>query len=267
MALFGIVRGMSAQMRNPTEPLHLPDQLPDGPRWRDRWPLAWSDGGLLLAAGVVLVAVYYGIGHLLTGPLKNSALVRWDQDALEWFADRRTSTGKTLATWGSGLGDTATKVIGTLVICLLLLWFLKRWYEALLAAISLIFEATVFITVTFLVKRPRPDVPRLQDSPVNSSFPSGHTAAAATYLALAIVIGWHTRHRWVRVGLIVLTAVITFCVALSRLYQGMHFVTDVIAGAILGVVSVLIVDWVMRRAVAHRQSRAPVIEGVTATVA
>lgn len=210
----------------------------------------------MVGAALVVVGIYVGVGHLLTDVLAGTAVERRDRDVLVWFLHRRTDTGKTLATIGSGLGDTATKVIATLVICLILLWALKRWYEALLAAIALVFEASVFLIVTLLVKRPRPDIPRLQGSPVNSSFPSGHVAAAMTYLALAVVIGWHTRHRWVKIGLVVLTVAITVAVGLSRLYQGMHYLTDVIAGAVLGLVSVFIVDWVMRRAVAHRQERA-----------
>ena len=260
-----MLRGIDAPMTLPTAPLHLPDELPDGPRLRDRWPLGWADGALLLGIAVVLWGVYVGIGHLITGPLKGTALERADHRAVAWFVPRRTPTCNDLATIGSTIGDTTTKVVGTLIICLLLLWVLKRWYEVLLVAVALIFEATVFLCVTLVVKRPRPDVPRLQGSPIDSSFPSGHTAATMTYLAIAVVLSWHVARRWARIALIVAAVLLTFYVAFSRMYEGMHFPTDVTFGALLGLISVLVVDWVLRRAVAKREHgrAAPPVEPTT----
>jgi len=254
---------MDAPMSSTVRPLQLPPQLPDGPRLRDRWPLGWGDAGVLLAAAVVLWGIYVGIGELITGPLNNSAIVRADHRAVSWFVPRRTPIRSDLATIGSTIGDTNTKVFGTLIVCILLLIALKRWYETLLVAVSLIFEAAVFLSVTLVVKRPRPPVERLQDSPVNSSFPSGHTAATMTYLAIAIVLGWHLSRHWTRIALIVLSVVLTIFVAVSRIYEGMHFPTDVIFGAILGLVSVLIVDWALRRAVQRRGSAATGLEATT----
>lgn len=109
-----------------------------------------------------------------------------------------------------------------------------------MVGLPLIFEATAFIITTFIVKRPRPDVERLLDSPVNSSFPSGHVAAATVYAALGFIVLWHTRRMWVRALAVVIVVVAPVLVAWARMYQGMHFLTDVIAGMVLGVASVVI---------------------------
>jgi undecaprenyl-diphosphatase len=71
-----------------------------------------------------------------------------------------------------------------------------------------------------------PDPPTLVDLPGTYSFPSGHAAvsfACATVLALAV-----PRLRW---PLYTLAALIAF----SRVYVGVHFPFDVLAGAVLGV--------------------------------
>jgi undecaprenyl-diphosphatase len=90
-------------------------------------------------------------------------------------------------------------------------------------------------------------VPRLDGSPVGSSFPSGHTAAAAAYAAIAVVVFWHTRTVWLRILSVAVTTLIAGVVATSRMYRGMHFLTDTIAGALLGCVAVALTTAVLVR--------------------
>ena len=80
---------------------------------------------------------------------------------------------------------------------------------------------------------------RLLESPVDTSFPSGHVAAATVYAALVVIVFWHTRALWARSLAVVLAVVASLAVAWARAYQGMHFLSDVIAGIVLGVVSIL----------------------------
>ena len=87
------------------------------------------------------------------------------------------------------------------------------------------------------VGRDRPSVPHLDGSPVGSSFPSGHVAAAACYVAIAIVAGRNCAKRWIVVTLWTIALATPIIVGLSRMYRGMHFMSDVVAGMILGIVS------------------------------
>ena len=107
--------------------------------------------------------------------------------------------------------------------------------------------------MTYLVSRPRPDVERLESSAVDSSFPSGHVAAAAAYGALVIIVYWHVRSRIVRALVIVFSVAMPLIVGWARMHRGMHHLTDVIAGLLLGIVSVVaqLVDDPPRRAT-HR---------------
>ena len=221
----------------------------DRPPLRDTWPLRRADVVVFVALFAGLTAVWTGIGLLLTGPLENSALVRADQDVAEWFVDRRTPMRDDWATAGALLADTFVKIIVTALIAGLMLAIWRNWREPLMVAIPLVLEASVFITVTWLVGRPRPDVPRLEDSPVASSFPSGHTAAAAAYSAVAVVVFWRFRSVWIRAAVVLVVVAIPIIVGVSRTYAGMHFLTDVVAGVLLGLASVLVV-WIVLR---HRQ--------------
>jgi len=203
----------------------------------------------------LFTAVWFGCGWLLTHPLKNSSIVHTDQSISEWFVKRRTPGLNSLSFVGSMLSDTLVKVAVTAIVALVMLIVWKRWLEPLMVVVPSILEALAFITITTLVNRPRPDatlVPHLDSSPVGSSFPSGHTGAAVAYSAIVVVIFWHTRRRWIRALAVAFAVILPVCVALSRLYRGMHFFTDVIFGALLGGASVIASTMVLRRA-ADRQ--------------
>jgi membrane-associated phospholipid phosphatase len=210
-----------------------------------------------LQLGIVYVtftAVWFAVGWLLTNPLENSSIVRNDQSISEWFVRQRTPGLNSVSFVGSMLSDTVVKIVVTAIAAVVMLIKWKRWLEPLIVVVSLILEALSFITITTLVGRPRPDVEHLDTSPVGSSFPSGHTAAAVAYSAIVIVIFWHTRRRWIRALAVTFATVIPVCVALARLYRGMHFFTDVLFGALLGGASVIATTIVLRGA-ADRQGQ------------
>jgi membrane-associated phospholipid phosphatase len=84
-----------------------------------------------------------------------------------------------------------------------------------------------------LVERERPDVTHLVGA-AGTSFPSGHSAAAAaTWFAVALVIGRHSP-RWTRAALAAAATVIAVTVAASRALLGVHWLTDVVAGTLVG---------------------------------
>jgi len=225
----------------------------EGHRLRDTWPLQWRHVGQLVAAYVALTAVFVGMGELITHPLKDSALVRRDLRIEQWFADHRTAGLNRVSFWGSQLSETGTKIVVTALVGIAVLVLFKRWYEALLIAVPLVLEAAAFLTITLIVGRPRPDVPRLDGSPVGSSFPSGHTAAAACYAGIVVVLALHHRRSWVwAVGLAVVAA-ITAIVGWARMYRGMHHPTDVVAGALLGTLAVIVATIIVRRAERSRR--------------
>jgi undecaprenyl-diphosphatase len=81
--------------------------------------------------------------------------------------------------------------------------------------------------------RERPDVLHLVHTS-GSSFPSGHSAAAAAaWCAVALVVGrhWSRRRRAVAAAL---AAVIAISVAASRALLGVHWLTDIVAGVLAG---------------------------------
>ena len=222
------------------------DDTTSAPRLRDTWLLHKPQLLQLLLAFVLLTAVWVGLGKLLTGPLKDGRIVDADLRVAEDLAADRTTRWDDLTAVGTLLADTIVKIVATAIIAAVMLAVWKRWREPLMMIVPLVLEAAAFITITVLVGRSRPAVERLEDSPVDSSFPSGHAAAAACYTALAIVIAWHTRRRWLAWLVAAVLFAVPIAVGYARMYRGMHFLSDVVAGFVLGIVSVL-VSWIILR--------------------
>jgi membrane-associated phospholipid phosphatase len=115
------------------------------------------------------------------------------------------------------------------------------------AAISGVLAVSVAAGLTSVLKdvfdrvRPAladPAIEALVPIPESASFPSGH---AATAFAAAVVVGaFYPRLRWPLLGLAGL-------IGLSRIYLGVHYVLDVLAGAALGLALGFLVVWLARR--------------------
>jgi undecaprenyl-diphosphatase len=95
------------------------------------------------------------------------------------------------------------------------------------------------IGLTFLLKmgfdRPRPDLVAHQMEALSASFPSGHSATAAVvYLTLGALIARALPRRRLRVLTIGTAVVLTLGIGVSRVYLGVHWPTDVLAGWVIG---------------------------------
>ncbi|MEZ0448204.1 phosphatase PAP2 family protein [Cellulomonas sp. ICMP 17802] len=206
-------------------------------------PVLWAvlPGLLLVVAGLT---AFFGV---LDGVREKDDLWDLDQPVLDWLVAHRT-TGFTSAlaaiTFVSG-----PTVLPILVGVACLVWALvtkERWRPLLLAA-AMIGSTAISLAVKGLVGRARPPAETMlvPGAETTASFPSGHTLGAATFL---LVAGYLVCSRRPTVGRLVgwgiATVVGTGLVALSRLYLGYHFLTDVVASmalavAVLGVVVIV----------------------------
>jgi undecaprenyl-diphosphatase len=185
------------------------------------------------AGYLALTIVMLGVGLLLTHVLADS-VGRWDQSVNEWFANRRSGVWNDTTGFATSAVNTEPAV-GLAVLIAAVLGLLHRWREAAFVVLALVLEVMVFLSVTFVVARDRPDVVRMNSTPSTSSFPSGHTAAATVLLiGLAVVVFWCTSRRTVRAACLTTAVLLVVLVAIGRVYRGLHHPTDVVAGALLG---------------------------------
>jgi membrane-associated phospholipid phosphatase len=171
---------------------------------------------------------------ILTHVFDKGAVHRADLGVDVWFVHRRSPGWNSVMLFGTDLARTQTVIAVAAAAALFLRWRLKRWHESFIVIAAVAGEVLIFLAVTETVPQRRPPVPRLQVAPATSSYPSGHTAAAvALYGCLGVLLLVYVS----RPGLRWLAAVL-FCipvyVGISRLYEGEHYPSDVIAGALLG---------------------------------
>jgi membrane-associated phospholipid phosphatase len=213
----------------------------------------WKAVTLRLAAGVVmlwglLALIGLAVTHLLTVAAFRTA----DLGVDKWFAAHRTGALNVVTYIGTTLAQTTTAAGVTVVVVLLLRWRLGRWHESGIFIAVMAGELLIFLGITAVIHEGRPPVARLDPAPPTSSFPSGHTAAAvALYGGLAIMVLWI----WGRTTATRIAAGVLWCVplyvALSRLYRGMHYPSDVLAGALLGGLWLLLVTMTLLRPAAR----------------
>lgn len=187
----------------------------------------WAVGGAIgMYAGAAIIFILMAV--------EPSALQPID----DWWHDLMVTAEAGFLT---GLNQVLDFVGGTVVTAPLragvaiYLWTQQRW-----AALTTLLIATGISELAVSVFKISYDRARPLDALVDTSgasFPSGHaTAAAVTALVLVIVLvppGEHRRAWEVRAG------VFAFIMALSRTYLRAHWLSDVVAGALLGAATVL----------------------------
>ncbi|HEX3326661.1 MAG TPA: phosphatase PAP2 family protein [Actinomycetota bacterium] len=205
----------------------------------------WKPGLLpalyLVGWAIFLLAVFIGIGLLVTKLGAHDAIGRADPATERWFARERAPELNKVTHYTTDLGETitVTAVGALLAIASRLLW--RRWRESILVVVALAGEVLIFVSVTSLIDRHRPSVSHLDPAPPTSSFPSGHTAASVVlYLLIALLLVSRLQSGAIRKLLWIVALAIPVAVGLSRLYRGMHYPTDVLSGAALGAVWLLV---------------------------
>jgi membrane-associated phospholipid phosphatase len=180
-----------------------------------------------------MVVVLLAIGLLLTHVVDGS-VGHWDLHVNRWFVSQRSELGNAISGGVTFMLDTFP-VIGVALVAVALFSWRRQFRAAFVIAVGLVLEIAVFLSVTFVVARPRPEVVRLSSTPMTSSFPSGHTAAAVVlYGGVALGVQCCTRRSIARSVFWILAVLIVIAVGISRVYRGMHHPTDVAAGALFG---------------------------------
>lgn len=194
---------------------------------------------------LVLFVVGLGVGWTLLGPIGAST----GEDQISVLTQSgRTPTLDAIAKSASEIGSVA----GNAIICILsvaLVWGLtRRWWLAALPALALWLHVMVHLATSIIIARPRPDVETLDIGQPTASFPSGHMGA--TTAQLIVMVFFFCQRVQSRAWRALIIAVVTgylLVLGWSRVYLGMHHVSDVVWGAVNGVVCGLIAWLVLRR--------------------
>lgn len=157
----------------------------------------------------------------------------------------------------SALGGFAVLALVTLFAVGYLLT-LNKWRNALMLLVATIGGTAISEGLKMGFNRPRPDLVAHIVETTSMSFPSGHAMlSAVTYLTLGALIARTQEKRSLRGYVLGAAILVTLLIGLSRVYLGVHWPTDVLAGWCLGAAWALIC-WVA--ATWLTRDRAPTVD-------
>ena len=106
-------------------------------------------------------------------------------------------------------------------------WYKRRKYAALMVLASMVGAGILNVLLKALFARERPDLWTQLVTETSFSFPSGHALGSSAFALALIIILWQTK--W-RILVLILGSLYVLLIGLSRMYLGVHFPTDVVAG-------------------------------------
>ena len=205
--------------------------------------------------GIILLSLGLYAFFKLTGGVFDGNTSDFDERVLLWFRNP--------SDWSDPLGPAWLEVVvrdvtalGGLVILGLLcvaacgyLWIRQQHKLALFIAVSVSSGSLLNGLLKELFSRPRPDIVPHETAAALSSFPSGHAMmSAVVYLTLGALLSLSTDDSRIKIYILSWSVFLTVMVGISRIYLGVHWPTDIIAGWIAGgtwaLLSLLTYRWV-----------------------
>ncbi len=122
------------------------------------------------------------------------------------------------------------------IALVIVLSLMRRLREATFAAVAFGGSALLNMAAKRTFARERPSLWESIAPETTFSFPSGHAMGSATLACALILLTWHTRWRW---PVVAVASAFTIAVGLSRVYLGVHYPSDILAGWAAALVWVL----------------------------
>jgi undecaprenyl-diphosphatase len=215
-------------------------------KFRDYLPVA-----IIVVAGALITAwtgdQFIDLAELVH--TKSPALQQLDARVHDWAVSERNSGATTFFVTMSRIGGPAGVAVIAAVVAIALL-IARRFRWVALLAINIAGAGALDWELKRYFARARPDVALMLRRASGYSFPSGHAMgstvlfAALSYLAIRSFPRW----RWKSAAL-ALSATMIVAVALSRVYLGVHWISDVAAGIVIGLL------WMTTTTVAYETMR------------
>jgi membrane-associated phospholipid phosphatase len=202
---------------------------PAAPAWR-----LSAESSLLAALLLATFSACTAVFAMLAEEMASDELVSVDGAVVAWLHTNATGFVTTLLSAVTRLGDTQVLVTVTVPAVLALL-LRRRVAHAALTAAALAGGEALNWALKAAFERPRPSFSDPLATAAGFSFPSGHAMISMTvYGALAFVTAASVRSRRAQLLVLISATLLISAVDFSRIYLGVHYASDVLAGYIAG---------------------------------
>ena len=213
--------------------------------------------GIVLAAVFVVVVNLWGFVEL-ADEVSEGSTQAFDLWVMRQLHHSHNSIQPIGPSWLIGAAQEITALGGTAVLTLFVLAVVgyllrQRAFEAMwLVLIATIGGTLLSFALKFFFDRERPDAMLHLVTVRSPSFPSGHAMlSAVVYLTLGALLAQVVPRRVDKAYFIIVALMLTLLIGLSRVYLGVHYLTDVLAGWSVGLAWALFC-WVVARYLCRR---------------
>lgn len=123
-------------------------------------------------------------------------------------------------------------VLPVLSVIGIVLLYQRRWRSLVYLIITPVGSALLNRIVKLYFHRARPQLWEVFSPDLSYAFPSGHAMSSMTFVVVLIVLAWQTQWRWLT---LIGGSFFVLVIGWTRLYLGMHYPSDVLAGWMLAI--------------------------------
>lgn len=174
-------------------------------------------------------------------------IVHFDSTIISFITSFKSPTVTLVMKFFTFVGSSKSVIVLSFVTLFCLYKALRHQTELVLFIVVIGGANILFYSLKLFFHRARPDLHRLIEVS-GYSFPSGHaTNAFALYGVLAFLLWRHIHTQWGRTILLFISILMIFLIGISRIYLGVHYPSDIIAGYFISGFWLSIVIWFFRR--------------------
>ena len=190
--------------------------------------------GIYLIGGATIAIAGTALFVELASHVRSGATQAFDDSVMRWMAVHRIEWIERSLLEITSLG---TGLVVMVIVAISALFLLATQHR--FSAFLLLVASGGGIVLNAILKssfdRERPRLFEWLTEPSSSSFPSGHAMSSAiVYFTVAYLIARLERRRWMRALTITISLLLVLLISVSRLYLGVHYPSDVIAGVVIG---------------------------------
>lgn len=190
--------------------------------------------GIFLVAGVIVAGIGTWVFTELAEYVMAGGTQAFDEAVLRWVSTHHSPGVNEAMLEITALGTT-TVVMMIVGVAALFLTLTRHKYSALLLLVATAGGSLLDLVLKLRFDRPRPHVFTWGTQVFSSSFPSGHAMSAAiVYSTVAYLAARLQKRMWARWLTMFLAAVVIVLICSSRVYLGVHYPSDVLAGVVIG---------------------------------
>jgi len=197
-----------------------------------------------IVLSLVFLVLFLFLMNLVT--LNNRIINSIDSSAENYSTSIRNGFLTSFMKIITDLGDWKIIFVLTAIIAAFLL-YRKKLKHLFVLILSVVAGEGIIWTIKNLVERARPDVVNALVYESSYSFPSGHAFISLSFYALIMYFVYKSSEsKTIKTITVIASLLIVFLIGVSRVYLGVHWISDVVAGSFLGICWVFLMIFIFK---------------------